>query len=76
MSMTKTEAADILATDVLAYARQHDKPITKDLIELRMSEIAGSRGCPNHYEGSYKWHAVNAKPPWRNVLRLAQKWNR
>lgn len=66
--MTKTEAADIIATDVVVWARQHDRVIDKDLVELRMSELGGYA-----YRGTWKGLAVKVGPSRRTVLRLATK---
>ncbi len=61
--MTKTAAAEIIATDVRVFARQYGITITKDLVEARMSEA--------RHLGGRKAEAAAAAPSWRTVLRAA-----
>lgn len=70
VDMTKAEAADIIATDVRVFAREHGLTIDKALVEARMSEIAGSA-----FRNTYKGQAMSAsaRPSWRTVLRAATK---
>ena len=65
--MNKTKAADIIATDVVVWARQHDRAIDKDLVEARMSELGGYA-----YRSTWKGLAAKVAPSWRTVLRLAK----
>lgn len=63
--MTKTEAAEIIAIDVRVWARRNGTPITKDLVEARLSEA-------RHMGGLYP--AANAaRPSWRTILRVATR---
>ena len=64
-TMSKTEAADILATKarVLARAGWNDGLLDKHLIEAVITEAA-------HWDGLYPVAAA-AAPSWRTVLRLA-----
>lgn len=68
--MTKTEAASILADDVLAFAHRHGLAITKDLAEARVSEWRGLAGA-----GSLKGAAAKLAHP-ATVLRIARSLDR
>lgn len=63
--MTKTEAAEIIATDVRVFARQYGIEITKDLVEARLSEA--------RHMGGLKATAAATAPAWRTVLRAATR---
>jgi hypothetical protein len=66
--MTKTEAAEIIATDAIVWARNNGRTeVTKLLIEERMSELRG----PN-YAGTRKATAAWATN-WRTALRIATR---
>lgn len=69
--MTKTEAAEILATDVRVWARRTGTAITKDLVEARLSELGCGAPC---YAGSYKEQAALTAPSWRTILRAATRY--
>lgn len=69
--MTKTEAAEILATDVRVWARRTGKPITKDMVEERLSELGC--GAPQH-AGTVKEQAALTAPSWRTILKEATRW--
>lgn len=62
--MTKTEAAEIIATDVRVEARRYGVPISKSLVEERLSEA--------QHLGGAKAKAARVAPSWRTVLRLAR----
>lgn len=63
--MTKTAAAEIIATDVRVFARHYGVAITKDLVEARMSEA--------RHLGGRKAEAAGVAPSWKTVLRVATK---
>lgn len=64
--MNKTQAAEIIATDMRVFARTHGLELTKDLAEARVSE---HRGAASY--GTLKHRAaVSANP--NTVLRLAR----
>lgn len=66
--MSKTEAAEIVATNVLAFAHKYNVALTKDLVEARMSEmrVTTAAGSPAHQA------AFSAN--WRTTLATAKKW--
>lgn len=64
--MTKTEAAAIIANDVLVWSRRYDAQITKMLVCERMSEIEVT--C---HPDTYKGAAVRTGVSYKTVLRLA-----
>lgn len=39
--ITKTEAAATMAVEVRVWARKHNVPVTKSLVEERISELTG-----------------------------------
>jgi hypothetical protein len=66
--MTKTEARDIIVTDVRVWARKAGKPATKSLVEERISELGGQG-----YVGTLKHAAANATTVlavWREVIAI------
>lgn len=69
--MSKTQAAEILATDVRVWARKAGVPVTKSLVEERMSELGC--GAPQ-YAGTLKEQAALTRPSWRTILRAATKY--
>lgn len=62
--MTKTEAAEILANKARVMSREWGMEISKDLVEVVMSEA-------RHWGGLFP-AAASANPSWRTVLRLAK----
>jgi hypothetical protein len=67
--ITRTEAAETMATDVLAFAHQHGLPVTKSLVEARISEWRGLAG-----EGSYKGACAKLASV-RTTLTIARRWH-
>ncbi|QYN41051.1 hypothetical protein K1T35_47775 (plasmid) [Pseudonocardia sp. DSM 110487] len=65
--MTKTEAADIIGTDVLVWSRQTGAPITRSLVEARMWEMGGG------HLGGRKKEAVDTGVSGRTVLVYAKR---
>lgn len=63
--MTKTEAAETIALDVVVFARRNSLEITKTLVEERMSEARGG-----HLGGFVKQAADLTC--WRSTLRAAK----
>lgn len=68
-AMTKTEAAEIIANDVVVFARKNNVQITKTLAEERVSEFRGET-----FAGTYKGIAARLASPV-TVLRIAKKWS-
>ncbi len=70
-TMTKTEAAEIIATDVRVFARKLGyvsvKQIDKNLVEARISELRGPAG-----QGLQREAAQLAT--WRTTLTAARKY--
>lgn len=63
--MTKTQAAEIIANDVVVWAREHGIHPSKDLVEGRISEWSGITGA-----GTLKGRAAQLAN-WRTTLRIA-----
>lgn len=59
--MKKTEAAQIIALDVVVWARNNNRPITHDLIEERRAEL--QHAAPQ----SRKERAARAFPAVRTI---------
>jgi hypothetical protein len=67
--MTRTEAAEIIATDARVWARKAGRgQVTKDLIEERISELRGDT-----YAGTRKATAAHLAN-WRTALRAATRY--
>ena len=65
--MTRTEAAEIMGLDTRVWARRTGQPVTRDLVEERISEWRG----PN-YAGTRKGSAAQLASV-RTTLRAALK---
>ncbi len=65
--VTKTEAAEIVANEVLVFARKHGRTPNKELVEARISELRGTAA------GSLLGDAAEIAH-WRTTLRFAQRW--
>lgn len=66
--MTKTEAAKTMALDVRVFARRAGVPVTKHLVEERISEWRGAT-----YVGTYKAEAAKLANV-TTTLRQALAW--
>lgn len=64
--MTKMEAAEIVATNVIAWSRKTGHAITKDLVEARMSEMRVT-ATPGTYA-----HIASHLANWRTTLKIAK----
>ena len=71
ITMTQTEAAEIVATDTVVWARNHGLigiyDPSKDLVEARISELR-TTAKPGTY-----LHVAATKANWRTTLRLLKK---
>jgi hypothetical protein len=65
--MTKTEAAEILANEVIVFARKNELTPTKNLVEARMSELRTTATGT-----ALGTAALTAN--WRTTLRIALGW--
>lgn len=66
-AVTKTEAAEIVANEVLVFARKHGRTPNKELVEARISELRGTAA------GSLLGDAAEIAH-WRTTLGIAQRW--
>jgi hypothetical protein len=66
--MNKTEAAEIVATNVLVWARKTGHAVTKELVEARMSEMRVT-ATPGTYA-----HTAAHLANWRTTLAAAKRW--
>ncbi|AJK27395.1 hypothetical protein PBI_KRATIO_66 [Mycobacterium phage Kratio] len=66
--MTKTEAAEIVANEVLVWARSNGATPTKSLVEARISELRVT-ATPGTY-----LHTASLTANWRTTLAVAKRW--